>query len=654
MATKALFFLALTTASLASGTKRLSDSECDDVLTRWVQGLRPQLDSTLSTLVVNWTDLDFALASRGCSYDQLYLELWRVSSRQEAARPPDFASSEYFKTYERCTKLEPEHFRYQATDTHRQRGQHKNEVTVFTHVVQNEYVLRLCPCGRRRHQRVCDCEYGTAGKTHCSPLINVDPGPKAKVFPWCSLGSSSSPPVDVQVTAHSINCSRALLTGTLASCTPIQRYDRLRITLHKMISLQEVDTDNLTCSENTDFGLDSNEAVQVDTDLHPVSDGLEATSSGYGEFTLVVNLNPDAYYCVKLEHLEHPYCNRDLTIGHHMALPTVCTAHVARPIYTGLCEADGAFVAGETSSDAILYDRTFLAMFLAVITIIVLLVFVIFVSKMCRRSRASEAAHVVKKRSQSDSVPDETPSTMLVKTASKNRQVLLLYFPSTRDHDENRGRLLREWLVAANYKVSDMSDPDEDEAISTDPEGWVQQRLLRGQQQVILVASQTVAQILATNSTTTSRTTSSSVVSMNEEEEEDSDAEEVQPLTSEDMDSRHELRVYALKKVQAHLTGNYRQLVVVSYATDHSATASAVVASVLTPHKKPLVLPQHLPHLKAWLAADNSFNTTSNKSDNHLLQILPHNERSSSSSSDQYAQDLAEQRLLDAFHTCSI
>merc|ERR1712223_536651 len=65
------------------------------------------------------------------------------------------------------------------------------------------------------------------------------------------------------------------------------------------------------------------------------------------------------------------------------------------------------------------------------------------------------------------------------------------------------------------------------------------------------------------------------------------------------LDSRHYLRVFALKHIQSHLAGNYRQLVVVSF--DKHCTDGDLVARHLTPNKGPLVLHHHLSDLQHWI-----------------------------------------------------
>ena len=132
-------------------------------------------------------------------------------------------------------------------------------VATFVHVVEDEYILRLCPCGggvrskssNGRHPWVCDCDYGS-GETHCSSVFHVvsagAAGGGGKVYPWCRqpyVHHQSTPLTDdedggnsnsslLNIDSPGTACSSVLLTGTLTSCTPIQDYDRVRINLFQL------------------------------------------------------------------------------------------------------------------------------------------------------------------------------------------------------------------------------------------------------------------------------------------------------------------------------------------------------------------------------------------------------------------------------------
>ena len=109
-----LFVLALA-AEATESTKNLSVA-CEDQLQQWMQGVPIRVHPGNATLTVDWTDLDAKLVQLGCSYDQLWLELWRVSKIPE--NDNNFGSPDYFSKYERCNELNEQHFSYHSTRTH--------------------------------------------------------------------------------------------------------------------------------------------------------------------------------------------------------------------------------------------------------------------------------------------------------------------------------------------------------------------------------------------------------------------------------------------------------------------------------------------------------------------------------------------------------
>ena len=54
----------------------------------------------------------------------------------------------------------------------------------FNHVVEEEYILRICPCGSSswqnsrdsRHHKYCECKNELLGRPHCSPVFHIEQG----------------------------------------------------------------------------------------------------------------------------------------------------------------------------------------------------------------------------------------------------------------------------------------------------------------------------------------------------------------------------------------------------------------------------------------------------------------------------------------------
>ena len=135
-------------------------------------------------------------------------------------------------------------------------------MATFVHVVEDQYLLRLCPCGgSRRHEAdahpwICDCDYGS-GKTHCSKILHANNtvqdvggtgGSKVSEVcktPFLTSSSASEKATSdehefLKIDSPGTMCSSVLLTGTLTSCTPIQEYDRVRINFFQLGEFHQI------------------------------------------------------------------------------------------------------------------------------------------------------------------------------------------------------------------------------------------------------------------------------------------------------------------------------------------------------------------------------------------------------------------------------
>lgn len=184
---------------------------------------------------------------------------------------------------------------------------------------------------------------------------------------------------------------------------------------------------------------------------------------------------------------------------------------------------------------------------------------------------------------------------------ARRPEVFVLHFLRDDEETEGRSSMLRTWINASVEVVHDIEDESQDEEINPDPEGWVLERLCSPEVRVVLVASRSVTQLLRSEMSNASCSTESSRVESDESLESTGELPggESEEDFDENLDSRHCLRVFALKYIQSHLTGNYRQLVVVSF--DKHCSDGDLVARLLTPNKGPLVLPHHLSYLQHWI-----------------------------------------------------
>jgi hypothetical protein len=79
------------------------------------------------------------------------------------------------------------------------------ELVQFSHIVEEEYILRVCPCGStgwiksrdRHHQKYCECKNEVFGRPHCSPLFQIEQGDSniIPIFKRAEEGDSNIIPI---------------------------------------------------------------------------------------------------------------------------------------------------------------------------------------------------------------------------------------------------------------------------------------------------------------------------------------------------------------------------------------------------------------------------------------------------------------------------
>ena len=271
-------------------TRTLSDV-CTRHFENWMHNISTTMFPENATLVVDWSDLDDLLNAKNCTYEQLWIELWRVNenelsligSEDSNASKNEFGTPEWFAKYERCNELDETLFAYHSIRAHHRKPRgigkkstkSKNQYdekadsmeekhmariepislsqygptystkTTFLHVVENSYILRLCPCGKViKNRRVCDCENTSA---LCSRVIKINQPEKARVFESCRQPDKTKDNTErdiktedsnavprhaknaITMKSPSTTCTSVLLAGSLTPCTPVQRYDRVKV-----------------------------------------------------------------------------------------------------------------------------------------------------------------------------------------------------------------------------------------------------------------------------------------------------------------------------------------------------------------------------------------------------------------------------------------
>ena len=92
---------------------------------------------------------------------------------------------------------------------------------------------------------MCDCH--NPFKAQCSRVLDVKPTPSSQpaiqswknvVMDWCKNSPSSKdnnvPISEFNLNALLLNCTHLNIKGSMASCTPIQTYDKVKMTFHKV------------------------------------------------------------------------------------------------------------------------------------------------------------------------------------------------------------------------------------------------------------------------------------------------------------------------------------------------------------------------------------------------------------------------------------
>ena len=95
----------------------------------------------------------------------LVVELWRVISQPKIERPDTFGSVEYFNRDQHCESPDPDLLAKHGMSVRSGGG----EVVMFQHVVEQEYMVRMCPCVMSH----CTCETVPPGTQVCSKIFQV-------------------------------------------------------------------------------------------------------------------------------------------------------------------------------------------------------------------------------------------------------------------------------------------------------------------------------------------------------------------------------------------------------------------------------------------------------------------------------------------------
>ena len=379
------------------------------------------------------------------------------------------------------------------------------------------------------------------------------------------------------------SCSGTTLRGELASCTPVQdSYDRVRVSLHRREDGREGD-----CGVN-DHSAEG-KVLEVEAPLSRINrthGSFVASFDGEGRTGRLGEDGENVSYCLKLELVDHPYCQADHQIGQSSSpVPKVCSTHVLKPLKMG---AGGC--GGTPSSSAAVLSRTRVNAGIIATVVLVSAAFLATLLFLSRRKRNSPPARdeMDEEEKQAGGGIIKQNAPLIVSAPSDDgRKVFLLHF-SEKNRPEKFAKVnaaLRQWISAASgAEVFDPSDEARQEEVAAEQEGWAERLLLDKAcacNRVVVVDGPAAAAALPDGG---------------------GGGGETAPLNGGggDDDPLQDLKVAALRHLQSPtFVGDYSRLALVTYSP---ASSSCSALANLTSMRSHLRLPEHLPELAAWLA----------------------------------------------------
>ena len=436
-------------------------------------------------------------------------------------------------------------------------------MAVFQHVVERSYVLRVCSC--ESNSTSCDCAGGR--RSSCSDIITLEQE-EVKVFDWCRKGRTevegSPKSKGATVSYPQVGCESAVLSGALASCTPVQDgYDKIRVRLHR----QEEDRHQDGC------GAEDHSMQGVLVEEVP----LTRLNETHGNFVASFEdrLEAGGSYCLSLDLSDHPYCRPHIVIGHgHSYVPPVCHQHLPYPIVLeGICDGGTTAATLANPDGGLILTLVVLAVIVAGTAATVVLRCLFGRLRMRKHTDSREdivqqaeleverSSDIVKRPVLLVSCPAEGEGLL-----SDDRKVLFLHFDDARLR--SACELTREWMTRLGCQVFDPSDDARQEEVASEQEEWTE-RLLRDEDCKVVI-----------------------VEAASDDEIGGDDDVLLDPL--------RDLKEAAVRRLQSpDFVGNYRRVAVVSMLPAHLSSGCGRLSGLTS--MRDMRLPEHLGELAEWL-----------------------------------------------------
>lgn len=283
---------------------------------------------------------------------------------------------------------------------------------------------------------------------------------------------------------------------------------------------------------------------------------LNPVNLTHGMFQVEIgNISHDTQYCLRVELVNHPYCNSGSDHTLTRLSPVCRPISLKKPILIEdqVCSQPDC----ESPHNLPLITGASLAAALLLAAVLV------FSHRLACRSNYRPG-----ERTGADHLLLPPPSPL-------HPDIFFLYWGDSSDFIEVN-RLVVRWLVGLGHRVFDLSDEGLQEELISSPELWITDKLEDQNTKVVVVESETVNECLKL----------------------DSDIEIKGGID--------ELRVLSLRQISARLSCNYRRLSVVQYKVGLGGPVSGLV-----PHTR-YILPEHLAELQAWLAETQGWDDNGN------------------------------------------
>jgi hypothetical protein len=182
---------------------------CSEALHHFLGNLSRSYLAEENSMVVEGPEEYYHLLPAVCGTEHYSIELWRAIMGPGSSLPQDFGTKEYFSKYQNCDNPNPDLLWKHgdsikasvggsgvgggsgASGQKNLRLWTRTERVVFYHVVEQQYILRMCPCNNTALP--CSCEHAGQGSATCSEVFNISNPYREKVFPWCRGDGTPAP-----------------------------------------------------------------------------------------------------------------------------------------------------------------------------------------------------------------------------------------------------------------------------------------------------------------------------------------------------------------------------------------------------------------------------------------------------------------------------